>query len=49
MDSLTLGGILIGFLGDLTPIENAILMVMLPGLLLVMLVFVKLPLARWKT
>ena len=47
--SLTLGGILIGFLGDLTPIEDAILMVMLPGLLMAMLVFVKLPLARWKT
>ena len=46
--SLTLGGILIGFLGDLTPIEDAILMVMLPGLLMAMLVLVKLPLARWK-
>ena len=46
--SLTLGGILIGFLGDLTPIEGAILMVMLPGFLLAMLVLVKLPLARWK-
>ena len=46
--SLTLGGILIGFLGDLTPIEDAILMVMLPGFLLAMLVLVKLPLARWK-
>ena len=45
--SLTLGGILIGFLGDLTPIEDAILMVMLPGFLLAMLVLVKLPLARW--
>ena len=46
--SLTLGGILIGFLGDLTPIEDAIFMVMLPGFLLAMLVLVKLPLARWK-
>ena len=46
--SLTLGGILIGFLGDLTPIEDAILMVMLPGFFLAMLVLVKLPLARWK-
>jgi MFS family permease len=46
--SLTLGGILIGFLGDLTPIEDAILMVMLPGFLLAMLVLAKLPLARWK-
>ena len=46
--SLTLGGVLIGFLGDLTPIEDAILMVMLPGFLLAMLVLVKLPLARWK-
>jgi MFS family permease len=46
--SLTLGGILIGFLGDLTPIEDAILMVMLLGFLLAMLVLVKLPLARWK-
>ncbi|MDC0443790.1 MFS transporter [Alphaproteobacteria bacterium] len=46
--SLTLGGILIGFLGDLTPIEDAILLVMLPGFLLAMLVLVKLPLARWK-
>ena len=46
--SLTLGGILLGFLGDLTPIEDAILMVMLPGFLLAMLVLVKLPLARWK-
>ena len=46
--SLTLGGILIGFLGDSTPIEDAILMVMLPGFLLAMLVLVKLPLARWK-
>jgi MFS family permease len=46
--SLTLGGILIGFLGDLKPIEDAILMVMLPGFLLAMLVLVKLPLARWK-
>ena len=46
--SLTLGGILIGFFGDLTPIEDAILMVMVPGFLLAMLVLVKLPLARWK-
>ena len=46
--SLTLGGILIGFLGDLTPIDDAILMVMLPGFLLAILVLVKLPLARWK-
>jgi MFS family permease len=46
--SLTLGGVMIGFLGDLTPIEDAILMVMLPGFLLAMLVLVKLPLARWK-
>src|SRR5210317_392424 len=46
--SLTLGGILIGFLGDLTPIEDAILIVMLPGFLLAMLVLVKLPLVRWK-
>ena len=46
--SLTLGGVLIGFLGDLTPIEGAILMVMLPGFLLAILVLVKLPLARWK-
>ena len=46
--SLTLGGILIGFFGDLTPIEDAILMVMVPGFLLAMLVLVKLPLTRWK-
>ena len=45
--SLTLGGILIGFFGDLMPIEDAILMVMIPGGLLAILVLVKLPLARW--
>ena len=46
--SLTVGGILIGFFGDLTPIEDAIFMVMVPGFLLAILVLVKLPLARWK-
>jgi MFS family permease len=46
--SLTIGGILIGFFGDLTPIEDAIFMVMVPGFLLAILVLVKLPLARWK-
>ena len=37
-----------GFFGDLTPIEDAIFMVMVPGFLLAILVLVKLPLARWK-
>ncbi|MDA7560901.1 MFS transporter [Alphaproteobacteria bacterium] len=46
--SLTIGGIIIGFFGDLTPIEDAIFMVMVPGFLLAILVLVKLPLARWK-
>jgi MFS family permease len=46
--SLTIGGILIGFFGDLTPIEDAIFIVMVPGFLLAILVLVKLPLARWK-
>ena len=46
--SLTIGGILIGFFGDLTPIVDASFMVMVPGFLLAILVLVKLPLARWK-
>ena len=45
--SLTLGGVLIGFLGDLVPIENAILMVILASGVLTALVLVKLPLSRW--
>ena len=45
--SLTIGGIMIGFLGDLIPIENAILIVMAPCGVLAILVLTKLPLARW--
>jgi len=46
--SLTLGGITIGFFGDYMPIGDAIVMVMLPGLLLAFLALVKLPLSRWR-
>jgi MFS family permease len=45
--SLTIGGILIGFLGDFVPIEDVILMVMVPGFLSALLVLFKLPLVRW--
>ena len=45
--SLTIGGILIGFLGDFVPIEDAILTVMVPGFLLALLILFKLPLVRW--
>jgi MFS family permease len=45
--SLTVGGILIGFFGDLMPIGDGILLVMIPGGLLAILVLVKLPLSRW--
>ena len=45
--SLTIGGIMIGFLGDLIPIEDAILIVMVPCGALAILVLTKLPLARW--
>ena len=45
--SLTIGGILIGFFGDFVPIEDTILMVMVPGFLLALLVLFKLPLVRW--
>jgi len=45
--SLTIGGITIGFLGDFVPIEDAILMVMVPCGALAFLVLTKLPLARW--
>lgn len=45
--SLTIGGIMIGFLGDLIPIEDAILIVMTPCGVLAILVLTKLPLARW--
>ena len=45
--SLTVGGILIGFFGDLMPIGDGILMVMIPGGLLAIFVLVKLPLSRW--
>ena len=45
--SLTIGGILIGFFGDFVPIEDAILMVMVPGFLLALLILFKLPLVRW--
>ena len=45
--SLTIGGIMIGFLGDLIPIEDAILIVMAPCGVLAILVLTKLPLARW--
>ena len=45
--SLTIGGIMIGFLGDLIPIEDAILIVMVPCGVLAILVLTKLPLARW--
>jgi len=45
--SLTVGGILIGFFGDLMPIRDGILLVMIPGGLLAILVLVKLPLSRW--
>ncbi len=44
--SLTLGGILIGYFGDLMPIGDAILMVMIPGCILAGLARVKLPLTR---
>jgi len=44
--SLTLGGIFIGFLGDLIPIGEAIFMVMVPGAVLAVLALVKLPLTR---
>ena len=46
--SLTLGGITIGFFGDYMPIGDAIVMVMLPGLLLAFVALVKLPLSRWR-
>jgi len=45
--SLTVGGILIGFFGDLMPIGDGILMVMIPGGLFAIFVLVKLPLSRW--
>ena len=45
--SLTIGGILIGFFGDFVSIEDAILMVMVPGFLLALLILFKLPLVRW--
>ena len=45
--SLTVGGILIGFFGDLMPIGDGVLLVMIPGGLLAILVLVKLPLSRW--
>ena len=45
--SLTIGGILIGFFGDFVPIEDAILMVMVPGFLLALWILFKLPLVRW--
>ena len=45
--SLTVGGIMIGFLGDIVPIQTAILMVMIPGGLLAWLVLARLRLARW--
>jgi len=45
--SLTVGGIFIGFFGDLMPIGDGILMVMIPGGLLAIFVLVKLPLSRW--
>jgi hypothetical protein len=38
---------MIGFLGDLIPIEDAILIVMAPCGVLAILVLTKLPLARW--
>ena len=44
--SLTLGGIFIGFLGDLIPIGEAIFMVMVPGAALALIALVKLPLTR---
>ena len=44
--SLTLGGIIIGFLGDLIPIGEAIFMVMIPGAALAILALIKLPLSR---
>lgn len=44
--SLTLGGIFIGFLGDLMPIGEAIFMVMIPGAALATLALIKLPLTR---
>jgi MFS family permease len=46
--SLTLGGITVGFFGDLMPIGEAILMVMVPGGALAVLALVKLPLSRWR-
>ena len=45
--SLTLGGILIGFLGDLMPIDNAIGLVMIIGIALALIAIRKLPLVRW--
>ena len=45
--SLTIGGILIGFLGDFVPIADAILMMMVLGFLLALLTLFKLPLVRW--
>ncbi len=45
--SLTIGGVLIGYLGDLMPIENGILIVILGSGILAVLVLVKLPVARW--
>ena len=44
--SLTLGGILIGFFGDFTPIGDAIFMVMIPGGMLAIFALAKLPLTR---
>ena len=45
--SLTVGGIVVGALGDFIPIERAIFLIMIPGGVLAMLVLAKLPLSRW--
>ena len=45
--SLTIGGVLIGYLGDLMPIEKGILIVILGSGVFAILVLVKLPVARW--
>lgn len=44
--SLTIGGVTVGFLGDLMPIEDAVFFTMIPGMMLAALVLIKLPNAR---
>ena len=45
---LSIGGVVIGFFGDLMPIGEAILMVMVPGALLAVFTLAKLPLLNWQ-